>query len=222
MNESNIATKISRNSFRNQAFGKVLEWKTTALGLTGKSTFASFNLTVFDTGIVRVQTSRFESFESNPYSVIGQPKGVNFDLEDFGDQLILTTQLLRVEINLASFALTFFDTHGKLLNQDDSFGVSWIGTEVAAYKVLQPNEKFLGLGEKTGNLNRFGNAYTNWNTDYFAYGVGDDPLYLSIPFYLGVHDQGHYGIFMDNTHKTLFNFGASNNRFASFSAEDGA
>jgi alpha-glucosidase len=221
MNESNIATKISRNSFRHQAFGKVLEWKTTALGLAGKSSFAFFNLTVFDTGIIRVQASRFESFESNPYSVIGQPKGVNFELEDLGDQLILTTQLLRVEINLASFALTFFDTHGKLLNQDDSFGVSWIGTEVAAYKKLQPNEKFLGLGEKTGNLNRFGNAYTNWNTDYFAYGVGDDPLYLSIPFYLGVHNQGHYGVFLDNTHKSLFNFGASNNRFASFSAEDG-
>ena len=46
-------------------------------------------------------------------------------------------------------------------------GISWIGTEVTAYKQLQPNEKFLGLGEKTGNLNRAGNAYTNWNTDYY-------------------------------------------------------
>lgn len=221
MNERTIATKISRNSFRHQAFGKVLEWKTTTFGLIGKSSFAYFRLTVFDSGIVRMQASRFESFESNPYSVIVQPKGVNFNLEDLGNQLILTTQLLRIEINLNPFSITFLDQNGKLLNQDESFGVSWIGTEVATYKKLQPNEKFLGLGEKTGNLNRFGNAYTNWNTDYFAYGVGDDPLYLSIPFYIGVHDHGHYGIFMDNTHKSLFNFGASNNRFTSFSAEDG-
>jgi len=221
MNDSNTPTHFSRNSFRHQAFGKVLKWSKTPDGLTGSSDFANFKLTVFETGIVRVQASKFESFESNPYSVVVQPKSIGFDLEEFEDKLILSTSILRVAINLQSFSLAFFDQNGKLLNQDDSFGVAWIGTEVTAYKKLQPNEKFIGLGEKTGNLNRFGNAYTHWNTDYFAYGVGDDPLYLSIPFYLGVHNQGHYGIFLDNTHKSLFNFGASNNRFASFSAEDG-
>ena len=221
MNDSNTPTTNSRNSFRHQSFGKVLKWSKTPDGLTGSSDFANFKLTVFETGIVRVQASKFESFESNPYSVVVQPKSIGFDLEEFEDKLILSTSILRVAINLQSFSLAFFDQNGKLLNQDDSFGVAWIGTEVTAYKKLQPNEKFIGLGEKTGNLNRFGNAYTHWNTDYFAYGVGDDPLYLSIPFYLGVHNQGHYGIFLDNTHKSLFNFGASNNRFASFSAEDG-
>ena len=221
MNESNTPTTNSRNSFRHQAFGKVLKWSKTPDGLTGSSDFANFKLTVFETGIVRVQANKFESFESNPYSVVVQPKSIDFDLEEFEDKLILSTSILRVAINLQSFSLAFFDQNGKLLNQDDSFGVAWIGTEVTAYKKLQPNEKFIGLGEKTGNLNRFGNAYTHWNTDYFAYGVGDDRLYLSIPFYLGVHNQGHYGIFLDNTHKSLFNFGASNNRFASFSAEDG-
>jgi alpha-glucosidase len=221
MNESNTPTTNSRNSFRHQAFGKVLKWSKTPDGLSGSSDFANFKLTVFETGIVRVQASKFESFESNPYSVVVQPKSIDFDLEELEDKLILSTSILRIAINLQSFSLAFFDQNGKLLNQDDSFGLAWIGTEVTAYKKLQPNEKFIGLGEKTGNLNRFGNAYTHWNTDYFAYGVGDDPLYLSIPFYLGVHNQGHYGIFLDNTHKSLFNFGASNNRFASFSAEDG-
>ena len=221
MNDSNTPTTNSRNSFRHQAFGKVLKWSKTPDGLSGSSDFANFKLTVFETGIVRVQASKFESFEPNPYSVVVQPKSIDFDLEEFEDRLILSTSILRVAINLQSFSLAFFDQNDELLNQDDSFGLAWIGTEVTAYKKLQPNEKFIGLGEKTGNLNRFGNAYTHWNTDYFAYGVGDDPLYLSIPFYLGVHNQGHYGIFLDNTHKSLFNFGASNNRFASFSAEDG-
>ncbi len=221
MNDSNTPTHFSRNSFRHKAFGKVLKWSKTPDGLSGSSDFANFKLTVFETGIVRVQASKFESFESNPYSVVVQPKSIDFNLEEFEDKLILSTNILRVAINLQSFSLAFFDQNDKLLNQDDSFGVAWIGTEVTAYKKLQQNEKFIGLGEKTGNLNRFGNAYTHWNTDYFAYGVGDDPLYLSIPFYLGVHHQGHYGIFLDNTHKSLFNFGASNNRFASFSAEDG-
>jgi len=126
-----------------------------------------------------------------------------------------------MRLSLKGFNLSFFDLEGKVLNADDSLGTSWIGTEVATYKQVQLNEKFIGLGEKTGSLDRFGRAYTNWNTDYFGYGVDDDPLYISIPFYIGVHDGGAYGIFFDNTHKTVFNFGASNNRFIYFSAEDG-
>ena len=161
MNDSSTPTTNSRNSFRHQPFGKVLEWNKTPDGLSGSSDFANFKLTVFETGIVRVQASRFESFESNPYSVVVQPKSIDFGLEEFQDKLILTTGILRVEINLQAFSLAFFDQNGKLLNQDDSFGVAWIGSEVTAYKKLQQNEKFIGLGEKTGNLNRFGNAYTH-------------------------------------------------------------
>lgn len=214
-------TKLSRNSFRNQSFGKVIDWHPSSDGLQGRSAFAYFKLSVYSEGIIRVQASRFSSFESNPYSVIVEPKNTPFEIEDFGKQVELTTSLLRVRLHLDAFSLSFFDTQGKLLNQDDSLGICWLGTEVSSYKKIQKNEKFLGLGEKTGDLNRAGKAYTHWNKDYFGYGVNDDPLYMSIPFYLGVHDKGCYGIFFDNTHKTLVNFGASTNRFVYFSAEDG-
>lgn len=38
---------------------------------------------------------------------------------------------------------------------------------------------------------------------------------------MGLHHHLQYGIFLDNTYKSHFNFGASNNRFSSFTAEDG-
>jgi len=221
MNSSTSIGKASRNSARNSSFGEIIEWKSNRTGLEGKSERSIFKITVYQDGIVRVQASRMGAFESNPYSVVEESEKTGFNLEESNEKVTLTTKLLRLEIELGTFNLSFFDLHGNLLNQDDSLGISWIGTEVSNYKQVQKNEKFLGLGEKTGNLNRFGKAYTNWNTDYFAYGVGDDPLYMSIPFYLGVHDQGAYGIFFDNTHKTVFNFGASTNRFVYFSAEDG-
>src|SRR5690606_7341861 len=53
------------------------------------------------------------------------------------------------------------------------------------------------------------------------YTAGSDPLYCSTPFYIGIHHQLCYGIFFDNTHKTHINFGASNDRFSSFSADTG-
>jgi alpha-glucosidase len=38
---------------------------------------------------------------------------------------------------------------------------------------------------------------------------------------MGIHHNLVYGIFLDNTFQTDFNFGASNNRFSSFAARDG-
>ena len=100
-------------------------------------------------------------------------------------------------------------------------GTSWIGDQVTAYKKLQEGERFIGLGEKTGPLDRKGSGYQNWNTDAYAYNSGTDPLYCSMPFYIGIHHGLQYGIFLDNSHKSFFNFGASNNRFSSFSADAG-
>ena len=221
MNLTTPTPTLSRNSSRSTAFGEVKEWHSLSNGFQGKSDVAYFKITVFQDGIIRVQASRFDAFEANPYSVVATPENVDFNLTELDGKIYLVTPLLKMTLELRSFRLSFYDLDGNLLNEDDSLGVSWIGTEVAAFKSVQQEEKFIGLGEKTGNLNRFGNAYTNWNTDYFAYGVGDDPLYMSIPFYMGVHQKGAYGIFFDNTHKTVFNFGASTNRFVYFSAEDG-
>ncbi len=221
MNHSSSPSHASRNSARHHPFGKVREWHPTPLGLEGMSDSSHFRISVFQDGIIRVQASRFDRFETNPYSVIEEAQPVNFTVAAVENTVTLATSQISLKIGLEDFNLAFHDGEGSLLNADDSLGTSWIGTEVSTYKQVQSNEKFIGLGEKTGNLDRFGRAYTNWNTDYFAYGIGDDPLYMSIPFYIGVHDQGAYGIFFDNTHKTVFNFGASTRRFVYFSAEDG-
>ena len=82
---------------------------------------------------------------------------------------------------------------GRLLNADDpSFGISWLGGETTVYKTLQPGERFIGLGEKTGGLDRTGSAHTNWNSDVYAYPVDgrDNPLYATFPFYSEDGRQG--------------------------------
>ncbi len=221
MKPFNSPSSQSKNSSRHIGMGSVDFWEEIPNGITGTTAKGKFKFTVYQAGMIRVQASRYEEFESNPYSVIKSPENTFFQVFESDGILSLTTEKVTLKVNLETFSLAFYSSSGELLNADDSLGTAWIGTEVTCYKQVQKDEKFIGLGEKTGNLNRFGNAYTNWNTDYFAYGTGDDPLYMSIPFYLGIHQQGAYGIFLDNTHKTVFNFGASNNRFIYFSAEDG-
>jgi alpha-glucosidase len=136
--------------------------------------------------------------------------------------LVLTTDALTARVTKRPFSITFTTPDGKIVNQDEpGLTTSWIGDEVATYKSMQEGERFIGLGEKTGNLDRAGNAYTNWNTDTFRYVADADPLYASVPFYVGIHHGLNYGIFFDNSYRSDFNFGASNNRFSSFSAQGG-
>jgi len=214
--------KNSINHQQNISIGSVINWEKHDQGINGKTDRANFSISIFNQNTIRVQVSKAEEFNPNPYSVIKKPGKTDFTISENENEILISTKKISISINLNPYYLTFLDNDGNVLNQDDSsFSVSWLGTEITQYKKLQKNEKFIGLGEKTGGLNRAGKAYTNWNTDYFAYGVGDDPIYMSIPFYMGLHANKAYGIFFDNTHKTVFNFGASNNRFSYFSAEDG-
>ncbi|MEN2282567.1 TIM-barrel domain-containing protein [Algoriphagus sp. SE2] len=213
--------KNANNSARFKPMGSVTFWEDTSSGFLGKTESGNFQVTVFKSGVIRIQASPFDNFDPNLYSIISLPEKTDYCLEEKSGIIELTTSKIKLKLNLKNFNFSFFDLNDNLINADDTFGTSWIGSEVTCYKQVQKNEKFIGLGEKTGNLNRFGKAFVNWNTDYFAYGVEDDPLYMSFPFYIGIHEKGAYGIYFDNTHKSTFNFGASTDRFIYFSAEDG-
>lgn len=144
-------------------------------------------------------------------------------IEETDNTLSFFTGYYKVEIHKTPLRVRFYTQDGILINEDEpSFGIGWIGEEVTCYKTLQQGERFLGLGEKAGNLDKLNTQLTNWNTDAFAYGAESDPLYASIPFYIGIAHGHSYGIFLDNSAKTDFNFGASNHRFSFFRAQSGA
>jgi alpha-glucosidase len=180
-------------------------------------------VTVISPSVLRIRIVRENFLKDFSYAVVAKPEKTNFAIKEDDRSIVLQTDSLRLElIKKPVMHLKFYDHKGRLLNEDDpAFSTSWIGTEVTTYKKLQEGERFIGLGEKTGNLDRRGSAYVNWNNDYFGYPANADPLYQSIPFYIGIHQQLLYGIFLDNSYKTTFNFGASNNRFSYFSADDG-
>jgi alpha-glucosidase len=179
-------------------------------------------VTVYDQGIMRIRIVKDALIENFSYAVTAIPVKTDIQFSEETNKLILKSALIKLEITKNPVRFTFYSTDGTLLNADDpAFGTSWIGTEVTTYKTLHKGERFMGLGEKTGNLDRVGSAYDNWNTDNPRYMMQDDPLYVTIPFYIGVLNQKAYGIFFDNTHRSRFNFGASNDRFSSFGADDG-
>lgn len=203
-------------------FGRVLEVNRTEFGINGRLENGFFEIQFFENSVVRIHVRRCESEDSNPYSVVQKPGNVEFDFEETESHLTLITTLLKIEINKSEWQCRVFNSSGNLISEDDpGLNTSIQGEQLTLYRKLFANERFIGLGEKTGNLDRRGSGYTHWNTDHFAYELESDPIYASIPFFIGIHEKGQYGLFLNNSYKSHFNFGASNNRFSSVSVDSG-
>lgn len=187
------------------------------------SEFAHTRVQWYGATVARIHQHRTSDFSAHSYAVVAEPEMIgDKNVVDTGSHLEWRTERLTVRMNKHDSSFAFFSPDGRCINQDEpGLSTSWIGEQVTCYKSLQPGERFIGLGEKTGHLNRKGAGYQNWNTDAYAYHAGTDPLYSSTPFYIGLHQGLVYGIFFDNSHKSYFNLGASNDRFASFGADGG-
>lgn len=202
--------------------GDVLKIEQVAHGLKVQTVHSYVEVLAYSPSIIRVRMDKNPLGKDFSYAVVAAPEKVATTWKESADRILFSTDSLDVVILKKPFSIAFYTKEGKLINEDvASMGTSWIGNQVTTYKQLQPEERFIGLGEKTGNLDRKGTGYVNWNNDSYGYAANADPIYSSIPFYIGLHDSLCYGIFMDNTFKSDFNFGASNNRFSSFGADGG-
>ncbi len=102
-----------------------------------------------------------------------------------------------------------------------------VATSKDAYRIevvkeLQQTVAFYGLGDMTGFLNKKGYAYELWNTDNPMPHVDSTKmLYKSIPFMIAKQTDCVYGIFMDNTWHSYWDFGHESNDYYFFAADGG-
>lgn len=190
------------------------------LDITTDNAYA--RVTVYSANIIRVRLDKQPLATDFSYAVVSQPQKTKVTVTQDAQQINIVTDSLKTIITKIPFAVKFYTPDGKVINEDETgLNTSWVNESVTTYKKMQEGERFIGLGEKTGDLDRHGNGYTNWNSDVYGYSATQDPLYSTIPFYIGIHHGLNYGVFMDNTYQSDFNFGASNNRFSSFGARGG-
>ena len=215
-------------SAQTQNIGPVVSYKKTAQGIEGKTATAIFRLSVYNAHTIRVQVSRLPQFNPLPYALLPEQAAsrfTNFTLAAEGNTIVLRTSAITAEIEQSpAFRVIFKNPQGLVINQDVAaagFGTTFIGHKASVYKTLQPGERFLGLGQALGNLDKRGSGYTLNNTDTYQYGDPRLSMYISVPFYIGIHQQQQYGLFFNNGYKTFFNFGLSTPQFASVNMDGG-
>ncbi|MFI5452431.1 glycoside hydrolase family 31 protein [Pedobacter sp. UC225_61] len=179
--------------------------------------------------IIRVRLAPHGVFlDDFSYAVpIVDQKVTTFKLEESEEYYAISTNTVTCKVKKEDFLISFTDnTSGTIMTQDTSpmhweENVEFGGYYVYATKECLPEENFFGLGDKSGNMNLRGRKFQNWNTDAYSFGWDQDPLYRTIPFYIGIHQGAGYGIFFDNTFRSYFDFGKENGAKTSFWADGG-
>ena len=133
---------------------------------------------------------------------------------------VIRTTALELRVRLSPFRVAFYDREGRLISED-AREMAYEGERVRCWKRMPPDEHYYGLGEKAGPLDKRGHSYVMWNTDPAGYDALTDPMYQTVPFFIGIGNGKAYGIFFDNTYRSSFDMGAESEAYFSFGAEGG-
>ncbi len=184
---------------------------------------ATLRITALRDDIIRVRISPGALPEDASWAVLPASRTKSIDVQPIDDAASVgfRTATLEVRAERNPLRLVVRDLAGNIISADA------VGRPVrfqlggfTVSKQMPGDEHYFGLGDKTGSFDRKNQAFTLWNTDV-APQESIDPLYKSIPFFLGIGATRSYGLFLDNTWRTWFDFGKQARDAISFGSEGG-
>ena len=175
--------------------------------------------------VVRVRYAQDGTFPpEHSFAVLPNafPQPPKVRVQQTPNEVVLNTGGVQVKILKSPLRVVFLDAAGKIVSQDQpSCPTSFNGPAFRVWKAMPEDEHYFALGDKTGPLDHRNLAFTMWNTDVFGWQESTDPLYKSIPFLLATLNGSAYGVFLDNTYRSNFDFGKESRDFYSFGSDGG-
>ncbi|EMR01881.1 glycoside hydrolase family 31 protein [Cesiribacter andamanensis] len=154
------------------------------------------------------------------------PEPATISVVEDASEVIIETADLFLYLHKGTL-LTRITNRNGLPILEDEIGYHWqkhhehSSNIVIATKKISGGEQFYGLGDKPSTLNLRGRRAQMWGSDTYAYGPETDPIYKNIPFFIGLHHKVAYGIFLDNSFRTWFDFGSERPNVFSYWAHGG-
>ena len=184
---------------------------------------AKVRVTVFRDGIFRVRVAPDGTFSKDfSWALIESPESPSVKIEESPKEIRIISGTVIAVIQRAPLLINFSDAAGTVYLADQpDLPMAWNGKRVHVWKKMPTDENYYGLGDKAGPMNRRNRSFTNWNTDEFGWQESTDPLYKTIPFFIGLRKGMAYGLFFDNTYRSVFDFGKESPDYFSFGAEGG-
>jgi alpha-glucosidase len=138
-----------------------------------------------------------------------------FELEEVDGRLRIDTPRLRLEIDLKGLRCVWSQRDGAAWRRmaadrpTQAYNFGWWDGDVRHYLARQPGERYYGLGERAGGMDRAGRRFRLTNLDCMGYDAeATDPLYKSIPYLLVADAEGAcHGEFYDLMSDVTFDLG---------------
>ncbi len=186
-------------------------------------------VTILRGSVIRFRYATDNNFEKDFSYAISETGARGYSMlkvDETDLEYTIITSKISICIAKANIHVTIYDNERNIICKDD-WGFHWEqsyeygGNIVKMSKSAPQGECYYGLGDKPMHLNLKGKRVENWATDQYAFGKDQDPLYKSVPFYIGMYEERAYGIFFDNTFKTFFDFCHERRNVTSFWAQGG-
>jgi alpha-glucosidase len=187
---------------------------------------AKVRVTQIYNGVLRVRVAPNGHFSKDfSWALAETPldyRKVPVQILDGKTEVKMTAGNVNAIITKSPMLIQVADASGNVLLADEPrLPMAWNGSRVHIWKKMPADENYYGLGDKAGPMNRRDRAFTNWNTDEYGWQESSDPLYKTIPFFIGLRKGTAYGVFFDNTYRSVFDFGKESRDYFSFGAEGG-
>jgi alpha-glucosidase len=205
--------------------GKVSSVKLVPQGVELSTMESRMQVLALSPNVVRIRYAPRDQFPvEHSFAVLPNafPNAPAVTVQQSPQSVTVSTSALRVKILRSPLRIAFLDLNGQVISQDQpGFPASFNGSAFRVWKAMPEDEHYFGLGDKSGPLDHRNLAFTMWNTDAFGWQESTDPLYKDIPFFMAMRKSSAYGIFLDNTYRTSFDFGKESRDSYSFGADGG-
>jgi len=207
----------------------IVRWTQTGNNLHFYSTDTELEVILYTDKIIRFRYAPGGVFQRDFSYAINEgvkPQTVNMSVYEDRHKFDIMTEHLVIQIYKKNMKVTILDRKYNVINEDE-LGFHWQhyikkgGKINYCSKKIQDGETFYGMGDKPTELNLRGKRFENYGADTYGFKKDQDPIYKNIPFYMGLHHDIGYGIFFDNTFRTIFDFGKEQFDVCSFWARGG-
>lgn len=145
----------------------------------------------------------------------------DFEIREDAGRVVVQTARLRLDIALVGFGCRWSQatpggwTEIARDRPTQAYNFGWWDDGVYHYLRRRRGERFFGLGERAGAMDRAGRRFRLTNIDPMGYDAEtSDPLYKSIPYVLVVGaDRSGHGVFYDTTADPVFDFGLEHDNY---------
>lgn len=159
-----------------------------------------------------------ESVTDSSYSVIlKQDSKVRLRVKELQNELLINCGVIVAKLTKSPFNISFYKKDGSVLLQS-SANFQTGGSNKKASFMIQNEDRFYGMGQKSTSVDHRGEAFDVFNQHIGGYTKPYGTMQINIPY---LYSPTGFGVLFDNSYPAHFDLGKTNSKQWYYETENG-